>query len=240
MRAQYAGDPAETPLKYDLYRMPFRGGQGGVPEPIVGASGNGMSNTFPKVSPDGKWIVFVKCKNGQLMRPDGKLWIVPVAGGTARELQCNTSRMNSWHSFSPNSRWLVFSSKANTPYTQMFLTHLDDEGNASPAILIPNSTASNRAVNLPEFVNIAYDDLVRIEMPALDHVEKGRRALALAKQGNVEQAIALFDEAAKTASRASRLLDNRDERLTNRVRHQLEHYAQRKRFYPAGAEAIGG
>ena len=197
VQAQYAGDPAEIPMQYDLYRIPFRGGQGGQPEPIAGASNNGMSNTFPKISPDGKWIVFVKCKNGQLMRPDGKLWIVPPAGGTGREMQCNTWRMNSWHSFSPNSRWLVFSSKANTPYTQMFLTHLDDQGNASPAILIPNSTAANRAVNLPEFVNIAYDDLVHIEMPALDYLEKGRRALLLAKQGQVEQAIAMFDETVK-------------------------------------------
>ena len=48
-----------------------------------------MSNTFPKVSPDGKWIVFVQCKNGQLMRPDSKLWIVPARGrrGAADALQ---------------------------------------------------------------------------------------------------------------------------------------------------------
>ena len=40
-----------------------------------------MSNSFPKVSPDGKWIVFVQARNGQLMRPDGKLYIVPAEGG---------------------------------------------------------------------------------------------------------------------------------------------------------------
>ena len=50
-----------------------------------------MSNTFPKVSPAGKWVVFVKCANGQLMRPDGELWIVPLAGGEARKMTCNTS-----------------------------------------------------------------------------------------------------------------------------------------------------
>ena len=82
------------------------------------------------ISPDGKWVVFVRCKNGQLMRPDSELWIVPLEGGTARPLRSNRSPMNSWHSFSPNGRWLVFSSKANTPYTQMFLTHLDENGNA--------------------------------------------------------------------------------------------------------------
>ena len=98
--AAYANDPVEVQIQYDLYRIPFNDGRGGQPEPIKGASANGMSNTFPKVSPDGRWIVFVKCKNGQLMRPDSQLYIVPVEGGEARRLACNTPLMNSWHSFS--------------------------------------------------------------------------------------------------------------------------------------------
>jgi Tol biopolymer transport system component len=32
-----------------------------------------MSNTFPKVSPDGRWIVFVQCRTGHLMRSDSPL-----------------------------------------------------------------------------------------------------------------------------------------------------------------------
>jgi hypothetical protein len=66
--------------------------------------------------------------------------------------------MNSWHSFSPNGRWLVFSSKARSPYTQMYLTHIDADGNDSPAILIDNTTAANRAVNIPEFANTPETD----------------------------------------------------------------------------------
>ena len=195
--AERANDPAETQIQYDLYRIPFRGGRGGQPEPIAGASDNGMSNTFPKVSPDGKWIVFVKCRNGQLMRPDSTLWIVPATGGTARRMRCNTSRMNSWHSFSPNSRWLVFSSKANTPYTQMFLTHIDQDGNDSPAVLIPNSTAANRAVNIPEFVNVPYDELVSIAIPALDYYRHASRGARLRKEGRFDEAIVEFDTAVK-------------------------------------------
>lgn len=195
--AERANDLAETQIQYDLVRIPFRGGRGGQPEPIVGASGNGMSNTFPKVSPDGKWIVFVQCRNGQLMRPDSTLWIVPFAGGTARRMRCNTILMNSWHSWSPNSRWLVFSSKANTPYTQMFLTHIDREGNDSPAVLVPNSTAANRAVNIPEFVSIAYDDLVSMAVPALDYYRHASRGARLRKEGKFDEAIAELDTAVK-------------------------------------------
>jgi tetratricopeptide (TPR) repeat protein len=199
-RATYAGDPNETPMLYELYRIPFNDGRGGQAEPIAGASNNGMSNNFPKVSPDGKWIVFVKCRNGQLLRPDGKLWIVPAEGGEARLMRCNTPLMNSWHSFSPNGRWMVFSSKANRPFTQLFLTHIDEEGNDSPAILIENCTAANRAVNIPEFVNISYEDLVRISVPQADHYRHYHRGNRLAREGRYEEAIAAFEEALELLS----------------------------------------
>jgi Tol biopolymer transport system component len=138
--ATYANDPNETQIQYDLYRIPFNDGKGGTPERVVGASENGMSNNFPKVSPDGKWIVFVECKNGLLMRPDSKLNIVPFEGGTARPLASNLPVMNSWHTFSPNGRWLAFSSKSPSLYTELYLTHIDADGNASPAILVENAT----------------------------------------------------------------------------------------------------
>src|ERR1039457_5388088 len=132
--AKFANDPNELQLMYDLYRVPFYNGEGGVPEPIAGASRNGMSNTFPKVSPDGRWIVFVECRNGQLLRPDSQLYIVPAGGGQARRMRCNTPRMNSWHSFSPNGHWLVFSSKSASPSTEMAFQHIDTDGNDSPPI----------------------------------------------------------------------------------------------------------
>jgi Tol biopolymer transport system component len=83
-------------------------------------------------------------------------------------MRANTRLMNSWHSFSPNGRWMVFSSKARSPYTQMYLTHIDANGNDSPPILIDNTTASNRAVNIPEFVNIDPDGIEDIEVHVAD------------------------------------------------------------------------
>lgn len=189
--AEYANDPSETQIRYDLYRIPFNEGKGGRAEAIAGASGNGMSNSFPKVSPDGRWIVFVQSRNGLLMRPDSQLYIVPAEGGNARRMRCNSLPMNSWHSFSPNGRWLVFSSKRRSPYTRMYLTHLDDEGNDSPAILIENATAANRAVNLPEFVNIPPDGLQKIEVPVTGFYRLFDIAWALAAKGQYEAAAAV-------------------------------------------------
>ncbi len=195
--AEFANDPNEPPIQYDLYRMPFNEGRGGHPEPIAGASRNGMSNSFPRVSPDGRWIVFVQSRNGQLMRPDGQLYIVPSKGGTTRRMRCNTPLMNSWHSFAPNGRWMVFSSKGRSPYTQMFLTHIDEKGNDSPAILIENATAANRAVNLPEFVNLPAGGLVRIDVPAAEFYELFDRAWNLGEKGETEAAIAEWRRALK-------------------------------------------
>jgi tetratricopeptide (TPR) repeat protein len=181
--AKFANDPSELEIAYDLYRVPFHDGEGGAPEPIAGASRNGMSNTFPKVSPDGRWIVFVQCRNGELMRPDSQLYIVPAAGGQARRMHCNTPLMNSWHSFSPNGRWLVFSSKERSPYTQMYLTHIDAGGNDSPPILIDNSTAANRAVNLPEFVNVPPAGLRQIGGPVIDYFKLYNSAAYMQRTG---------------------------------------------------------
>ena len=191
----HANDPNEVQIQYSLYRIPFNGGKGGQPEPILGAANNGMSNNFPKVSPDGRWIVFVKCRNGQLMRPDSQLYIVPVSGGVARRMRCNTSLMNSWHSFSPNGRWLVFSSKSRSVYTQMYLTHIDEKGQDSPPIYIDNSTASNRAVNLPEFVNIKPDQMESIDVPASDLYRIIDNALALQQGGDNAAALAEWKKA---------------------------------------------
>jgi len=206
--AKFANDPNETQIQYDLYRIPFNGGKGGRAEPIAGASRNGMSNTFAKVSPDGRWIVFVQARNGLLMRPDSKLYIVSAQRGKARLMNCNTPLMNSWHSFSPNGRWLVFSSKSRSPYTQMFVTHLDQNGNDSPPILIENTTASNRAVNLPEFVNIPQDGLMGIETPATDFYRLSDSAWELTRQGKVEAAIAEWNRALQLSPEDDRANSN--------------------------------
>lgn len=224
--AEFANDPKEVQIQYDLYRIPFNNGRGGKAEPVVGASANGMSNTFPKVSPDGRWIVFVQCRNGQLMRPDSQLYIVPAEGGKARRLRANALPMNSWHSFSPNGRWLVFSSKRRSPYTQMYLTHIDEQGNDSPAILIENSTAANRAVNIPEFVNIPQDGLVNISTPAVDVYRKFDEAVDLAKTGPFDAAVSKWEEVAKLDPTDARVQNNLGSALAwvGRYQDAISHY----------------
>ena len=165
-------------FKFDLYRISFNDGQGGKPEPLAGAANDGMSNYFPKYSPDGRWIVFCKAESFMLLQPDSQLYIIPAAGGEARRLRCNSRRMNSWHSWSPNGRWLVFSSKARSPYTQLLLTHIDADGRSSPPVELDRFTTSNTAANIPEFVNATAGAIKTIRQQFVDGESYFRAGLA--------------------------------------------------------------
>jgi tetratricopeptide (TPR) repeat protein len=183
------------PFRYDIYRIPFNDGKGGTPEPLAGASGDDRSNYFPRYSPDGRWIVFCKAKNYMLLQPDSELFVVPASGGQARRLRCNLPRMNSWHSWSPNSRWLVFSSKAFSDYTQLFLTHIDDQGESTPPVLIERFTATNRAANIPEFVNLPANGIVRIQEKFLNDYSFERAGNEFYRSGEPDRAIEKYRQA---------------------------------------------
>ncbi len=186
----------EQGFQFDIYRVPFDGGKGGTARPLAGASSNGMSNYFPRESPDGKWIVFTQSKNFMLLQPDSQLFIVPASGGAPRRMRCNTDRMNSWHSWSPDGRWLVFSSKARGPYTQLWLTHVDEEGNDTPPVLLENLTSKDRAANIPEFLAAPPASVERI----VDDFSDGgnyhyRVARNLVYYGDLREAVKRLDQA---------------------------------------------
>ena len=145
---------ARFPIRFDLYQVSFNKGEGGMAVPVRGAGRNGMSNYFPRYSPDGHWIVFTQSRTGIMLQPDSKLFIIPAGGGEARRMQCNRALFNSWHSFSPNGKWMLFTSKVNTPFTEIFLTHIDENGMDTPPVCLSRFSDENFAANVPEFVNI--------------------------------------------------------------------------------------
>ncbi len=182
-------------FRFDLYRVPFNEGRGGRAEPIEGASHNGMSNYFPRFSPDGKWIVFCKADSFMLLQPDSELYIIPAEGGEARRLRCNTSRMNSWHSWSPNGKWLVFSSKAHSLYTQLLLTHVDDSGHTTPPVVLSRFTEPQRAANIPEFVAAGPGAIRRITAAFLDDQSYFRAAEEFFRQDDPLGSVPLYEKA---------------------------------------------
>ena len=198
-----------------------------------------MSNYFPKCSPDGKWIVFCKAKSFMLLQPDSELYILPAAGGEARRLQGNTSRMNSWHSWSPNSKWLVFSSKARGPYTQLFLTHVDENGDSTPPVVLDRFTGSDRAANIPEFVNRPPTAIAKIQQQFTDDHSHWRAGNEFLNGGDVKNAERMFRQALAINPRSveaevslASLLVN-----THRLDEGIEHVRTALEIDPQSAQA---
>ena len=183
------------PFLFDLCRIPFNEGKGGVAEPIPGASNNGRSNYFGRYSPDGRWIVFCKAKSYMLLQRDSELYIIPAAGGEARRLGGNAGRMNSWHSWSPNGKWLVFSSKAWSDYTQLCLTHIDENGDSSPPVLLEHLTSVNWAANIPEFVNARPDAIAKIGEQFLNDYSFVRAGNEFYRHADADNAIQKYKQA---------------------------------------------
>ncbi len=191
------------PFLFDLYRIPFNEGRGGKAEPLAGASGNDRSNFFPRYSPDGRWILFCQSKSYMLLQPDSELYLMPAEGGQPRRLRANTGQMNSWHSWSPSGRWIVFSSKANGPYTQLWLSHVDEAGESSPPVCLERFTQPDRAANIPEFVNLRASAIRRIRESFLNDYSFLRAGNEFYKQGDHEPAIQQYRKAIELNPRSS-------------------------------------
>jgi Tol biopolymer transport system component len=142
-------------MYFDLYAIPFDAGKDSVAQPIEGASANERSNYFARFSPDGTWLSFCQCDGGDLIRSSSDIYLKPGnLKGPARRLECNVPyAADSWHSWSSNSRWLVWASKRDGGiYAYLYLTHIDPDGRASPAIRLPMKKRPDASFNIPEFV----------------------------------------------------------------------------------------
>lgn len=129
---------------------------------------------FPRLSPDGRWLCCTTSAYGNfgVCHRDARLCLTPiVAEGEGEENDRKTIPLNlgegrretsggvSWHSWSSNSRWLVFSSKQDDGiYTRLYFTHIDEKGRCTKAFVLPQLSARDYydmmmdGYNIPELV----------------------------------------------------------------------------------------
>lgn len=135
-------------IKYDLMRIAYdvERDEWGALETVLIAADTGRSILLPRVSPDGRWLVFCMCEYGcfPVYRPGSDLCIIDLEAAAKtgryeyRRLEANSDQSESWHSWSSNSRWLVFSSKRDSaPFTRTYLAYVDAEGRAYKPVLLP-------------------------------------------------------------------------------------------------------
>ena len=150
-------------VKYNIYRKSFdpQTKTFGERELVFDAAALDMSATLPRVSPDGRWLVFTTGKYGvfHIWHRDGDLWAIDLKTNTPRPLrEINSNDTESYHSWSSNGRWLVFSSRRyDGEYTRPFFAHVDGNGRWAKPFELPCSDPDYhrqfmKCYNVPEFM----------------------------------------------------------------------------------------
>ena len=115
-----------------------------------------QSSFYARFSPDGKWLSWVQADHGSLIKASSDVYLMRWRPrGEVKRLACNVPwAADSWHSWSSNSKWIVFASKRDDGiFARLYMTHIDDDGNASPAVRLPLVDGDVRvSFNIPEFV----------------------------------------------------------------------------------------
>ncbi len=102
-------------IKYDLVRKAFDESSRsfGKTETVYPASSLDKSVSFPRISPDGKYLVFTLFDFGtfSIWHREADLYMMDLDDGSVTKMSLNSSESESYHSWSTNGKWLVFSSK---------------------------------------------------------------------------------------------------------------------------------
>ena len=129
-------------VRYSLLRVGFdvNTNEWGNVDTILKASDIKKSITFPTVSPDGKNILFTASGHGYFTVYDkaSDLYMFNLETKKLSEFPYNSNDVDSYHSWSSNGRWIVFSSKRlNGLCTHPWFSYIDEEGNASKPFILP-------------------------------------------------------------------------------------------------------
>ncbi len=184
-------NPLYTPAgidsaRYDLIRRPFDASTGrftGVPEMVYEASAEEKSITVPRISPDGRWLLLTRSDYGNFMiwHEAADLCLIDLQADTIAPRPLDEinapGQIDSYHSWSSDGRWMVFSSKRlDGLFARPFIARFDAAtGRFSAPFVLPQASPSFyddllQSFNVPEFVSdrVPHSDTLRrlANMPA--------------------------------------------------------------------------
>lgn len=150
-------------VKYDIYKKTFNAEtkQFGPRQPVFNASEMGMSATFPRISPDGRYLLFAMGDWGcfHIWHPESDLYIMELRSGNVRKLEnVNSSEAESYHSWSSNGRWIIFGTRRDEGnFTRPYIAYFDKEGKGYKAFEVPQKDPEfyqtcTYSYNIPEFM----------------------------------------------------------------------------------------
>lgn len=156
--------------RYNLCRIPFDASSGKVGtrvDTLFNADAIGKSVTWPRPSYDGKYLLFTLSDYGyfSIWHKESDQWLLDLANGEARPLEeINSAEADSFHNWSGNSRWVVFTSRRHDGlYSHLYLTSIDDKGRFTKPFMLPQLDPAGYyenslySFNTPDFTDSKVD-----------------------------------------------------------------------------------
>ncbi len=177
-----SADTVAIPADYDKVRYsicsiafdPASRGFSSRVDTIFDATAIGKSALMPRVSPDGRLLMFTLTDYGNfpIWHREADLYMIDLESGEMNPLDAlNSPETESYHSWSSNGRWVVFASRRlDGLYTRPFFAHVNERGEVSKPVLLPQDDIEHyqmemKSYNVPEFikgnVGISSSDLAR-------------------------------------------------------------------------------
>lgn len=169
-------DSGYQSLHYNIYSRSFdpKTLHFGSPQLVVDAAGGlpisnedstltrkPQSATMPRLSPDGCYLLFTLGDYGNfhVWHKSSDLWLLDLQTKELKPLtEANSSDVESYHSWSSNGRWIVFSSRRmDGNYTRPYIAYFDKQGRVHHPFLLPQSATDYyetlfKSFNIPEFM----------------------------------------------------------------------------------------
>ncbi len=164
-------------IKYDIYKLSFDtiNYTFGEPEIVVNASANGKSATLPRISPDGKYLLYTEGDYGvfHIWHKSSDLKMLNLETGKNINVRTlNSNDVESYHSWSSNGRWIIFSSRRDDgSFTRPYIAHFDENGKCRRPFILPQKDPDfyfdcYKSFNIPEFmtgpVNVSAREIKKV------------------------------------------------------------------------------
>ena len=156
--------------KYNLCRISFDAESGRFGEKVdtlFNAVTLGKSVTWPRPSYDGRYVLFTLSDYGyfSIWHKESDQWLLDLRSGEARPVEeINSDEADSFHNWSDNSRWVVFTSRRDDGlYSRLYITSIGDDGRFSKPFLLPQRnpddyyTQTFFSFNTPDFTKTKVD-----------------------------------------------------------------------------------
>jgi hypothetical protein len=169
-------------LRYDLLRIAFDPATcrfGTQIDTILSSKTLNKSVSLPRLSPDGRYLAVCLTAYGTfpIWHHDNDLYLLDLETARLSPAQTiNSDQSDSYHAWSSNGRWIVFSSRRiDGLYTRPFIAYFDGGGAFHAPFLLPQKDPEYydflmKSYNIPELIT----DKIKIDSRMLERVAKGK------------------------------------------------------------------